>query len=66
MINIYRVNKIMEISNILEQPAFTPPPNPSASPPPIVENPIANSQVATPDAIAPIEGDKGTIFTGVA
>ena len=56
----------MEISNILEQPAFTPPPNPSASPPPIVENPIANSQVATPDAIAPMAGDKGTIFTGVA
>lgn len=66
MINIYRVNKIMEISNILEQPAFTPPQSPSASPPPIVENPIGNSQVATADAIAPIEGDKGTIFNGVA
>mgnify|MGYP003650005816 FL=1 len=56
----------MEISNILEQPAFTPPQSPSASPPPIVENPIGNSQVATADAIAPIEGDKGTIFNGVA
>ena len=56
----------MEIQNVLDQPAFIPPANPASSPPPIVENPLGNSQVATPDAIAPIEGDKGTIFTGVA
>ena len=66
MMDIYRVNKIMEISNVLEQPAFTPPANPASSPPPIVENPLGSSQVAAPDAIAPIEGDKGTIFNGVA
>ena len=64
--DIYRVNKTMEIQNVLDQPAFIPPANPASSPPPIVENPLGNSQVATPDAIAPIEGDQGTIFSGVA
>ena len=64
--DIYRVNKVMEIQNVLEQPAFIPPENPASSPPPIVENPLGNVQVATPDAIAPIEGHKGTIFNGVA
>jgi len=63
---IYRVKKIMEISNILEQPAFTPPQTPSASPPALVENPLGNSQVASADALAPIESDKGAIFTAVA
>ena len=56
----------MEIQNTLETPAFTPPETPSVNPPELVTSPLGGSEVATADALAPIEGDKGTLFNSTA